>query len=205
MEFEPTGAGAQSGSLTVGSSILAAQSVPLSGMGFDFTVSVFGLSSATVASGQTASFALAITPLSGSTGAFALQCGSLPSYSACTFNPPGETIPANSTGTELIQIATGASSSASLSNPPAWPVPPLACGIVLAPWAIRKRRRALLLIALLAIVAGGLSGCTTAGGGLATPPPRSGPGITPAGTYSIPVTVSSNGIQHQVLLTLTVD
>jgi hypothetical protein len=175
-------------------------------MGFDFTVAPSGSSSATVASGQTASFALVITPLGGSHGTFTLLCGSLPSFSTCTFNPPGESIAANLTGTELVQIATGVSSSARLSRPSlpsVWPVLPLACGLVLLPLALWKRRRALLLVALAAIVASGVSSCTSSGGGLTTPPP--GSGFTPAGTYSIPVTVSSAGIQHQVTLTLTVD
>jgi len=206
VEFEPTSAGAQSGSLTVSSSVLAmGASVPLAGMGFDFAVAPSGLSSQTVASGQTASYQLVITPLGGSTGAFTLQCGSLPTDSACTFNPAGESISANTTGGELVEIATGLSSSARVLRPTAWPVLPLACGLVLAPLALKRRRRALLLIALLAMVAGGVSGCTSSGGGLTQPPPHSGGGTTPAGTYSIPVTVSANGIQHQITLTLTVD
>jgi len=206
VEFQPASAGAQSGSLTVGSSVLAVGvSVPLTGMGFDFTVSSSGASSATVASGQTASYKLTITPLSGSTGTFTLTCGSLPAYSSCTFNPPGETIAANSTGSETVLIATGTSSTAQLVRPGGWPVLPLAYGIVLVPLAFWKRRRVLLAILALALVAGGVSSCTSSGGGLSQPPPHSGPGITPAGTYSIPVTVSANGLQHQVTLTLTVD
>ena len=159
--------------------------------------------SQTIASRQTATSSLVISPLGGSQGAFTLVCGSLPSYSTCTFNPPGETISANSTGTELVQIATGVASSARLARPSAWPVLPLACGIVLLPLSLSKRRRALLLIAMLAIVMGGVSSCTSSGGGTSQSPLHSG--ITPAGTYAIPVTVSSGGIQHQVTLTLTVD
>ena len=199
--FHPSSAGAQSGSLTASSSTLATgATVPLSGMGFDFGFAFTGASSATVASGQTASYQLVITPLGGSTGAFTLQCGSLPSYSSCTFNPPGETIPANTAGNELVQIATGLSSSARLARPSRWP---MACGLLLVPLALWKRRRALLPIALLAILSGGVSSCTSSGGGLTQPPPNSG--VTPAGTYSIPVTASSNGVQHQITLTLTVD
>jgi len=204
VEFEPASAGAQSGSLTIGNSVLAS-SVPLSGMGFDFSIASTGSSSQTVASGQTADYQLVITPLGGSTGAFTLQCGTLPTDSSCTFNPPGESIPANTTGNELLQIATGLSSSARLSRPAAWPVLPLACGLVLVPLALWKRRRAMLLIALLAILAGGVSSCTSSGGGLTQPPPHSGGGTTPPGTYSIPVTASANGVQHQITLTLTVD
>jgi len=206
VEFEPTSAGTQSGSLTVGSSVLAlGASMPLSGMGFDFTIASSGMSSATVASGQTASYNLVITPLGGSQGAFTLQCGSLPSYSSCTFNPPGESIPVNVTGNEMVQIATGLSSSARLSQPVRWPVLPLACGLVFVPLVLMRRRKALLLIALLAILVGGVSSCTSSGGGLAQPPSHSGVNVTPAGSYSIPVTVTSGGLQHQITLNLTVD
>jgi hypothetical protein len=174
-------------------------------MGFDFTVVSSGASSATVASGQTASYKLVITPLNGSTGAFTLQCGSLPAYTSCTFNPAGETILPNSAGSETVQIATGTSTSARLARPAAWPVLPLVCGLAVVPLALWKRRRVLLAVAVLGMLAGGVSSCTSSGGGLSQPPPHSGPGITPAGTYSIPVTVSSNGLQRQVVLTLTVD
>jgi hypothetical protein len=82
----------------------------------------------------------------------------------------------------------------------------LACGLALVPFGLARRRRALLLVALLVILAGGVSSCTssniikTGGGG-----GSSGSGVTPAGTYSIPVTVTSNGISRQITLTLTVD
>jgi hypothetical protein len=208
VEFVPAGAGAASGSLTAGSSALATGvSVPLAGMGFDFSVAISGSSSQTISSGQTANYTLVITPLNGSSGSFTLARGSLPSYSTCTFNPTSESIPANTTGNEQVEIATGQpTSSAHLVRPSAWPVLSLACGLVLVPFAFRRRRRALLLVALLALMAGGVSSCTSSGiisgssGGHST-----GVGVTPAGTYSIPITVTSNGVQHQVTLTLTVD
>jgi hypothetical protein len=174
-------------------------------MGFDFTVVSSGASSATVASGQTASYKLTITPLSGSTGTFTLTCGSLPKYSSCTFNPAGETVAAGSTGSETVLIATGTSSTARLVRPVAWPVLPLVCSIVLVPLVHWKRRRVLVAVAVLAMLAGGVSSCTSSGGGVVQPPPNSGNNITPAGTYSIPVTVSAGGIQHQITLALTVD
>jgi hypothetical protein len=174
-------------------------------MGFDFTVVSSGASSATVASGQTASYKLTITPLSGSTGTFTLTCGSLPTYSSCTFNPTSETIAAGSTGSETVLIATGTSSTAQLTRPVAWPMLPLVCGLAVVPLALWKRRRVLVALAALAMLAGGVSSCTSSGGGVTSPPPNSGNYITPAGTYSIPVTVSSGGVQHQITLTLTVD
>jgi hypothetical protein len=63
----------------------------------------------------------------------------------------------------------------------------------------------LLLIMLLVVLAGGVCSCTSSGiipGGTV---PGSGSGITPAGTFPVVVTVTANGVQHQVTLTLIVD
>jgi hypothetical protein len=210
VEFVPTSAGTTSGSLTAGSSTLATGvSVSLAGMGFDFSVVFSGSSSQTISSGQTADYTLVITPLNGSSGSFTLACGSLPSDSTCTFNPTSENIPAGTTGNEQVEIATGQStSSAHLSRSSAWPVLSLACGLVLVPFAFRRRRRALLLVVSLALLAGGLSSCTSSGiisGSSGSSGGHTTTGVTAAGTYSIPITVTSNGVQHQVTLTLTVD
>jgi hypothetical protein len=206
VELAPLSAGAQTGSLTVGSSTLAAGAfVPLSGMGFDFTVAASGPASETVANGQTADFKLVIVPLNGSQGAFSLQCGSLPPYSACTFDPASEGVAANSTGYEVVEISTGlAETTSSASAPIPWRRIPLACGLLLLPLALKRRRRALLVVALLAVLAGGVTSCTASSGGSGGIS-RTGSGITPAGTYSVPVTVQSNGVSHRTTLTLTVD
>jgi hypothetical protein len=208
--FAPVSAGVQNGSLTVTSSALTTGSfVPLSGMGFDFAVAPLGSSSLTITNGQTANFKLVITPLNGSQGAFTFKCGSLPSYSSCTFSPTSEAIHANTTGNVTVMIATGLTTTTARSTRPmAWPVLPLACGLMLLPFASisrTRRGRALLRIVLLAVLVGGASSCTQSSGGLPAPPTSSGPGITAAATYTIPVTVTSNGVSHQVTLTLTVD
>jgi hypothetical protein len=213
VEFAPSSAGTASGSLTVSSSALPTGAfIPLSGMGFDFDLEPSGASSVAIASGQTADYKLSITPLLGAQGVFTLQCGTLPPYSSCTFNPGSEGIPANTSGNEVVEIATGLTQTSARAgyppirppvHPSAWPVLPLACGVILLPLAFRRRKA--LLVALLAILLGGFSGCTESSVGLSSPPPKSGSGITPAGTYSILVTAISNGVQHQVTLTLTVD
>ena len=209
VEFAPTTPGPQNGSLIVTSSALPTGAfVPLSGMGFDFSMTPSGSSSQTIANGQTADYKLVITPLLGSQGVFTFQCGSLPPYSFCTFNPASEGIPANVSGNEVVEIATGLTeTSASSSRPPAWPVVPLACGLILAPFALRRGRRVLLLVAMLAILAGGVTSCTSSGVILGGTPPGSGsgPGITAPGTFPVVVTATSSGVQHQVTLTLIVD
>jgi hypothetical protein len=209
VEFAPLSSGPQSGSLTVSSSALSTGAfMPLSGMGFDFAIAPSGASSRTVANGQIADYKLSITPLNGVPGVFTFQCSSLPTYAACTFNPASESITANMTGTVIVQIATGLTTASVHSPPPlGWPAFPLACGLVLAPFALRRRRKALLLAALLVILLGGVSSCTSSGvpsGGNGSGG-GSGPGNTAAGTYPVVVTATSNGVQHQATFTLIVD
>jgi len=207
VEFAPTTPGPQSGSLIVTSSALpTGEFVSLSGMGFDFAMTSSGSSSQTIANGQTADYKLVITPLLGSQGVFTFQCSGLPPYSACTFNPTSVGIPANLSSNEVVEIATGLTeTTAHASRLPAGPVLPLASGLILAPFAFKRRRRALLLVALLAILAGGVTSCTSSNvisGGTA---PGTGSGITSPGTFPVVVTATSNGVQHQVTLTLIVD
>jgi hypothetical protein len=209
VEFAPTSPGTQSGSLTVSSSALTTGAfVPLSGIGFDFALAPSGSSSQTISNGQTADYTLLITPLLGGQGVFTFQCSSLPPHAACTFNPTSEGIPANRTGNVVIQIATGLTTVLVNSSPlPAWPTLPLACGLVMAPFALRRRRKALLLVVLLVILAGGVSSCTSSGiiAGGNVPGSGSGSGTTATGTFPVIVTATSNGVQHQVTFTLIVD
>jgi hypothetical protein len=204
VEFTPAVAGAQTGTLTVTSSAMGAgASVPLSGMSLDFTLAVSGSSSQTVAAGQTANYTLTITPLNGSGGTFTFACGTLPANALCLFNPATETLN-GITGTVTVEISTGAATAQS-TDPAMGRILPLVCGLVLLPLGWKRRRKALLLVALLSILASGVSSCTSSGGGTGGSGGNGGSGGTPAGTYSIPVTAASNGIQHSVTLTLTVD
>jgi hypothetical protein len=205
--FAPAGAGQRTGNLTVASSTLASNvQAPLAGMGTDFTASLSGSLSQTVASGQTASYTLQLTPMSGSAGTFTFQCGSLPANAACVFNPSSETVAANSTGSATVQVATGRSgSSARSSGLAGWGAAPLACGLLLLPFAWSRRRRGFLLVLLGFLVMSGLTSCSGSGGGTGGAPPGSGNGNTPAGTYSVSVAVVSNGVSHAVTLSLTVD
>jgi hypothetical protein len=65
----------------------------------------------------------------------------------------------------------------------------------------------LLLVALLVIFTGSVTSCTSSGviPGGTVPGSGSGPGITSTGTFPVVVTATSNGVQHQVTLTLIVD
>ncbi|HEY1897346.1 MAG TPA: choice-of-anchor D domain-containing protein [Terracidiphilus sp.] len=212
--FTPTGPGSQNGTFTVSSNALASSvTAHLSGMGFDFQVTMSGASTVTVSSGQTANYTLGLAPLTASPGTFAFQCGKLPSYAACIFNPSTETVAAGATGTEGVQITTGQSSSAQITAPAQIVAPASGGGRVLTlvftllmlPLAWRRRKLRFPL-AVLAILLLGFSGCSSSGGGSGGAPPSSPTThTTPAGTYAVPVTVTSNGVQHAVTLTLVVD
>jgi hypothetical protein len=207
--FAPTTAGSQTGALTIASDSLATSvTVPLSGVGFDFQVSVSGSSTKTVVSGQTASYTFTINPSSGLAGAFTFACGSLPQYAACVFNPSTETVAPGSTGTAALQITTSQTGS-SMAIPGllnSWRALPVAFGFLLMPIALRRRKFKCVpwSLVLLSIV---ISGCSSSGGGTSgsSPPPTQTTHSTPAGTYSVPVLITSSGVQHAVTLTLVVD
>jgi hypothetical protein len=208
VSFAPAATGAQTGSLSLTSSVLASSAtVSLSGMGFDFQATTSGASSVTIAGGQTAAFTLTLTPSSGSGATFALQCDALPSYAACVFNPARETVAAGATGTVIVQVTSSQGTSAE-ARPPvfgrwaAWPT----LAFIALPAVWRKRKKALFVILPCVFLAFGISGCSSSGGGTGgTPPSAPTRHTTPAGTYSIPVTVSAYGVKHPVTLTLVVD
>jgi hypothetical protein len=219
--FAPASAGAQSGALTITSSTASASgSVALSGTGFDFSVAVSGSNTQSVAAGQIAYYTVAIAPMTGSPGGtFSFACGTLPANALCIFDPTGENVAAGGTGYLTVEISTGQSTTASAiaAGPARGRMLSFACGLILLPLAFtstwKRRRKFLLMGALLAILAGGISSCVsslagTGGGGGSGGSGNSG--LTPTGTYTITVNVTSNGVTHTLAaptgpLTLTVD
>lgn len=205
--FRPTSAGQQTGNLSISSSALAVPvQVALSGIGFDFSVSTSGQSSRTVSSGQTATYALTLAAANGSSGTFTFSCGSLPVNSSCGFNPSSEPVPVNGAASVTLNISTGLGQSA--SGLPRWErstvrLLPLSCVIVLPIGIGWRKRRSLLMILMAGVI--GLASCAGSGGGGGGTPPVSSNRNTPAGTYSVVVTATANGVSHNVTVTLVVD
>jgi hypothetical protein len=80
--------------------------------------------------------------------------------------------------------------------------------LLLLPLVLHRRRRIFQLALLLAILACGVFGCTSSGGGTGGSGGSGGNGGgsgTPTGTYTVPVTVTADGISQTVDLVLTVD
>lgn len=206
VSFAPTTTGDQSGTLVISSaSVTTSSKVTLTGTGFDFSVAASGTSTKTVAAGQTASYNFTIVAASGLTGSYTYSyaCSSLPTGATCSFNPTTTTATGGVSGYVTLSITTTGKTSAQVrSVPSALRFIPLWCGLVLVPLAWRRRGRIARLLALLLLVTGLVTGCASAG----LTHSGSGSGtITPAGSYSIPVTVTSNGLSHAVTLTLVVD
>ena len=185
--------------------------VPLSGMGFDFAGFAFRLVQPDRRQRPDRRLHAGDYSPARLQGVFTLQCGSLPPYASCTFNPRSEGIPANTTGNEIGGDCHRADSdlgplvAAVHARPSAWPVFRWSAGCIAPAVCPPAAAQGTAADSVLAILAAGVSSCTDSEQWHLLDPAQSGSGITPVGTYSIPVTAISNGVQHQVTLTLTVD
>lgn len=213
VEFAPQSAGAASGSLTVTATGVPNQLIALNGVGFDFTIAVSGSNTQTVSSGLAASYTLVLTTLGGSQGTFALSCTTLPLNATCAFSPSSPTVGSGTTGNVTLQISTGIVAAGIRDQRKESPIAPLVCGLALLSLGWRRRRRALLVFWLAMLIVTGMTSCTssgpTSGGGSGGGSGGSGSGggstSTPAGTYSVPVSATADGVQHSVTVTLVVD
>jgi hypothetical protein len=193
--FTPTQTGARSGQLSITDNVGGSpQLIALSGTGTDFVLQAASGSqfSATTAAGATATYNLAVAPLSGFTGTVALSCTGAPAGSSCTpsaasVNVIGATVPIT------VSVTTAA---ATLSYPRSRRQPPLgAFATVVLPlgtfalMAGKRRRRLLsgLFCFVLLLYVSGFAGC---GGGNAGPNDASS-SSAPGGGTTQPAPVTS--------------
>jgi hypothetical protein len=227
--FRPSGTGTRTASLVIGDNVPGSlqQTIQLTGPGTDFALgtSSGGSNAATVTAGQTASFPLSVSPVSGFSGPVALSCTGAPAKSTCSLSQSGVTLAGASGSNVTVSVATTASSSSmGFPSPFAAPRFPLVSAplcatylvsfaTLLALWTNRKRfaRPAMRIAWLLplAVLLVGLSGCGTTsssnnGGGNGGNGGGTSAG-TPVGTYTITVTGTSNGVSHSQSFTMTVN
>ena len=173
-----------------------------------------GATTASVSPGQTATYSLALTPVNGFSGSFALSCTGAPAEAAC--NVPGNANVSGATVAVTVSVMTTAQSSSPLLKldgtrklgPMGWQMIWLMVSvvammtIVLGAHRTRKHRTAIACVTALTLLLA-MTGCG-AGTAVVTPPPPSNPG-TPAGTNTLTVTATSGSVSRSVVLTLTVN
>jgi len=163
-------------------------------------------SSLTIKSGSSASTVITLTPIGGFTGTVNFACGTLPSDVTCTFAPTSLTVTSSTPLTTTLTIGTTGTAMASLGNRPGGSaLPTFLVALILLPLGfvrrIRRTRRAgsqwlgLLLLAGACLAAAGLLVASGCGGGSSS---------TPAGTYSIPITVTSGSTTVPLNLSITI-
>jgi len=200
--FAPTIAGPRTGSVTFSDNgATSPQSIQLAGTGIDFSLAANGPSSITIASGQTATYALLLTSAAGLPGTAAFTCAGVPAHSTCTVNPATSSL--GGTTNISVTVATGLSSAAIESPALPWNRQ-LIWLALLVPLGIASRRVKLrwlpLTLMLLTVIAGCSAGRTIP----STTSPVATVYVTPSGTYTLVVAGSSAGIVHAVNLTLVV-
>jgi beta-lactam-binding protein with PASTA domain len=164
-------------------------------------------SSLTIQSGSSTSTVITLTPTGGFTGTVNFACGTLPTLVTCTFAPASLTVTSSTPLTTTLTIGTTGTATASLGNRPAGTVlPTLFAALILLPLGFMRRvlrtRKAgsqwlgLLLLAGTCLAAAGLLGTAGCGGSSSS---------TRAGTYSVPITVTSGSTTVPLNLSITID
>ena len=166
----------------------------------DFTVSANPIS-LTVPAGQSATTALTLTPVNGSTQSVSLSCGTLPAFTTCAFSPGSITLGGSQPSSVTLTLRTNTAlallsqvatvRSASFGG---------LLGLLLLFGRVHGRglrRSAGLVVVSLALVA-----CSSSGGSGGSIPPVTS--VTPPGSYPVVVTATSGATSRTLNLTLIV-
>jgi len=109
--FDPTAGGTRSGTLTIADNGAGgSQTVALTGIGQDFSMTPGSGASATVSAGQTANYTISIAPAGGFAQSVSLACTGAPSSSTCTVTPSMISLSSKSATTAAVTVTTTARS-----------------------------------------------------------------------------------------------
>lgn len=166
----------------------------------DFSISVSGSSSASVAKGGSASFQLVVAPTFGNyPGPVSFAASGAPAGSTVTFTPT--TIPANGGQRTVVVTIQTSATTARLASPALWHgLAPVSLAFLLLPLfgvgRMRRQGRRLSKLVCLLLLIGGLAGAA----GLV-----SGCGSGSSGASStVTLTATSGSVQHSAVVTLDV-
>ena len=216
--LKPTATGNRAASVTITDDAAGSpQAVALTGTGTDFTLGAAngGSTSASVTAGQSATYNLQVSPVSGFNGTVSLSCSGAPSMANCTLSPASVTPNGTVASAFTATVTTTAPSMIVPRNlPHDWPhlmtrlrlIPLMLFAVALLTIVLRFRDEAKLpgrrfalapALGLALMILAWVGGC---GGGRG----QHNPG-TPKGTSTLTVTVTSGGVSHTLNLTLTVN
>jgi hypothetical protein len=163
----------------------------------------------TFKSGSTGTTVITVTPVGGFTGTVNFSCGTLPSEVTCTFSPASLTVAAGGSAlTTTLTVGTTGTVAASLRDGPAGTLlPGIFVAMILLPLGFTRRilriRKTgspwligLLLLATTSLAAAGMFGLAGCGG--------KSKKSAPAGTYSIPIEVTSGGTTVPLSLSIII-
>jgi hypothetical protein len=171
--------------------------------------------SLTIVHGSSGSTVITATPTGGFTGTLTFACGTLPTAASCTFAPATLAFTATSAAqTTTLTLNTEASTTSSLRSLPGLSfASQIFAAMLLLPLGLSRRllragkqnswTRPMLLLAIVVIGAAGFAGMTGCSSGT-TGSKSSTPATTPAGTYIVPVNVTSGATTQTLNLQLTV-
>ncbi len=135
------------------------QVVNLTGSAPSYQVSA-SPTSATIQSGQSANFTVAVNPVNGYMGTVVLSCGSLPQGVSCQFNPPS-VMPSKGPVQSILTVSTQSTTAVNRSHPrsllPLWASGFF--GLIVIEGISRRRRLAVLVIAIAVAALLSLTGC----------------------------------------------
>jgi len=107
--FSPTAGGTRTGTLKITDNAgNSPQTVALTGSGLDFSMMPGAAASATVTSGQTASYSIAVAPTGGFAASVALSCSGGPAGSACAVSPSTVALSGAAAQTAMVTVKTAA-------------------------------------------------------------------------------------------------
>jgi hypothetical protein len=208
--YSPTAAGPTTGALAVNDDVAGSpQVVLLNGTGLqpDFAMTSTPVSS-TVVAGNSTTFTVNISSISGYNQAIALACSGVPTGTMCSIAPGTVTPNANGSATATVTITTGVRTLVPpIMSVPTRPVLPFTLLLMLCTLAtftlllalMRLQRRYPVIVpfcalVFAALVIGACNGGTSAGGGSGTP----------AGTYQIVIKGTSGSLSHSTTMSLQV-
>ena len=222
--FTPTATAARDGTLAITSDAPGSpHTVALSGTGTDFSVAA-DPTSKEITAGQSVTYTLTVTPVSGFNQSVALSCTKPTqlTLATCSVSPSALTPDGTNAATATVTITTTARGTGAprfVPSPPplgrytALPLRVLMGALLAllaaltALWALGERRLNLSPVRWPPLGVGLMflllwAACGGGGGGGGPPPPKPG---TPAGTYTLTVTATSGGVSHTTSLTLKVN